>query len=206
MVKGHGYSETFSAPPEEKLLPPRPVGEERPGREGGIYIDWGPQLPENYPVDRLTVLVRDPAWVWFHWFLEGGDSEAVRRRAGGEPDWFLVVEGGESRFEYAVPRRCPFWWVRVEPGRWYRARLAARFGGTEVTVCRTGPFRTPRPWVKARAVLPPPVAELVRRHGFAVGPEGALEGAERGEGFGSHLPPSRGTSAYPSMPTSGERA
>ena len=38
---------------------------------GGVWLDWGPALPDEYAQDRLCLMVRDPWCVFAYWQLTG---------------------------------------------------------------------------------------------------------------------------------------
>ncbi|MFA4986131.1 MAG: hypothetical protein WC712_06070 [Candidatus Brocadiia bacterium] len=171
MVDGEGYSYRF----RPKDIGAKPLGaaeihEERPPRRGGVYIDWGPEPPRKYPRDRMAAYIRDPFWVCVHWFLEGSRSSRWRNRLGCEPEYILIIESPDSaRYEYVIPRECPFWWIRVEPGRSYSARVLIRVPGKTIEICRTRSFKTPTPWVKQKpSGLSPAAKTLVDRFGYYV--------------------------------------
>jgi hypothetical protein len=210
MVMDYGYYGISSAPPTRvaPFVGPQ-VDEARPKRPGGVYIDWGPQLPDSYPVDRVDVLIRDPFWVCIYWLLEGPKSERRRRHADGEPGYRLVIASPSARYEYDIERKCPFYWVKVEPGLEYTVRIVVREEGKTFEVCRSRAFRTPRPWVKPAKgkEVPQFVAELVERFGYRVGPPGEETDVPLGSMRIGHTPPMRlfeDGPGYP-LPTSNDR-
>ena len=82
-----------SAPPAPPLAP-------------GTYIDWGPALPDEYGLARITGLVRDPGRFFVFW--EGGTAIRVRDLSGGPPREHAVAGTGggylegEPEHEYEV--------------------------------------------------------------------------------------------------------
>ncbi len=175
MVIGYGSSEWFQ-PRTERSTPfaAPPITEQRPKRSGGIYIDWGPELPQSYPVNRIAALVRDPFWVCIYWLLDDPDNAPP-----SDSSIILSVESDESRFDYEVPRICPYWWVKIEPGHRYIARLHTRFGDRDIEFCRTGRFRTPRPWIKSPVTgITPLAADFAQKFGYPIGEAEAIKLSE----------------------------
>ena len=145
-------------------------------REGSVYIDWGPELPVTYPSDKLTVMIRDPFWVCFHWSLEGELSNRLQGKSGCSPHFVLSVSGEDSCFEYEIERICPFFWVNVEPGKYYSASIFALFDNRTIEICSIDRFRTPRPWIKARETAKTTlVTQLAEKFGYVSGREGLAE-------------------------------
>jgi len=177
MVIGYGSSDWFK--PESRQHTPftvPPISQERPRRTTGVYIEWGPELPQHYHVDRVAVMIRDPFWVCIYWFLEGSKSTALLERFGKNAQLLLVLECADSvRYEYSIPRECPYWWVKLEPGRYYTAKIRLVSGSTSIEICATRPFRTPRPWIK---ILPEGttylVHEFAEKFGYPIGSAEAL--------------------------------
>lgn len=69
VVQRAGSSSTRPAP----VSAPEPVPQ---------IVDRGAPLPLHYGQDRLTLLVRDPFWVFCYWELEGPAREELKRRLG----------------------------------------------------------------------------------------------------------------------------
>jgi hypothetical protein len=74
-LNGNSASSTLQRKPEPV---PEVQGEAKPS----TYIDRGLPLPENYGLDRLVALVRDPRWIYSYWELQGSLMPSLRDRRG----------------------------------------------------------------------------------------------------------------------------
>src|SRR5207247_2189310 len=45
---------------------------------GDPYLDYGPNLPERYGIDRVFAIARDPETVWAWWEVEGAKTAQLR--------------------------------------------------------------------------------------------------------------------------------
>ena len=185
MVNDYHSSGTYM--PAFREVPPfdGPLAqEERPSRPGGVYLDWGPQIPDSYPVDYIHALVRDPFWVCVYWLLDGPKTERWLRKLGDDTEFVLVLErDGEVRYEYVVARKCPFFWLNVRPGGTYFVRIVVRYGNKLIELCRSSHFTMPKPWVKApRGEVSPLVEEAMHKFGFASSEIEVLSAYEEGAG------------------------
>lgn len=180
--------------------------EKRPSRPGGVYLDWGPQIPECYDVDYIHALVRDPFWVCVYWLLGGPKTERWLRKLGQDTDFILILKrDDEVRYEYVVPRKCPFYWINVRPGGAYFARIIVRHGNKLIEICRTPRFTTPKPWVKSvGGEVSPLMSEAMEKFGFAASEVEVLSAYEEGAGSVGRSPvalPLHDAFSYPT-PTS----
>ncbi|MCY3023943.1 MAG: DUF4912 domain-containing protein, partial [Planctomycetota bacterium] len=139
------------------------------------FVDRGAPIPEQYGVDRLVVLPRDPDWVFVYWELSGRLWERLRRQhppeALDESRWVLRVHtlheapcfsaaNGDPAREPAVAASQTMGGpylvnVDVSAGQWYLrtasdTRLVVELGfvhqdGAFVGVLRGNEASTPRP-------------------------------------------------------------
>ena len=75
-LNGSEASSSLQRKPEP--VKPEVQGEAKPS----TYIDRGLPLPENYGLDRLVALVRDPRWIYSYWELQGSIMPSVREKRG----------------------------------------------------------------------------------------------------------------------------
>ncbi len=75
-----------------------------------------PELPEDYGVSRLVLLIRDPWWIHAYWRLAGHDREFLRTRLREERRLVLRVE---ETPESAAPGRHMDFAIEASNGNWY---------------------------------------------------------------------------------------
>ena len=94
----------------------------------GVWIDWGPALPESYAQDRVKLLVRDPWCLFAYWELTGPHADWVPRDNGADiftrSKW-LVRLFADGALELEIPAAHPLGahYFAVEPERRYRAEV-----------------------------------------------------------------------------------
>ncbi len=72
---------------------PPPASQAKPG----LFIDWGPALPESYGLPRILALVRDPRAYFATW--EEGDTLRARDLTSGATEEHAVSRVGGRYFE-----------------------------------------------------------------------------------------------------------
>ncbi len=83
------------------------------------YIDLGPQLPENYGVDRLVLLVVDPYWLHVYWELTANKKQEIFSKYDLDtPTEYLrvyrLIEGREELYyELEIVRSTKNWYLNV---------------------------------------------------------------------------------------------
>ena len=130
----HPKGDAPSSPVAEKAEPietPTPQVED-PGamRDPSWYA---PELPRGYGIDRLTLMVRDPHWLYCYWELSPVVFEEARAELSGA-SWTVlrvhllddandIVDG----WEYGVGPDSTNWYVNTgRPGARFRAELGLR--------------------------------------------------------------------------------
>ncbi|MCY3023759.1 MAG: DUF4912 domain-containing protein [Planctomycetota bacterium] len=89
------------------------------------YIDRGMPIPDNYGLDRLVGLVRDPQWLFCYWELHGPRLPEVRAARGqaflDACAWVLRlyrINDGDA-VDMEIEPAAGSWYIRVErPGRY----------------------------------------------------------------------------------------
>ncbi len=154
-----GSAPVVVAPPVRvKRAKPAAVAAPPPApKRKGVYLDYGPTLPERYHDDRMFAMVRDPEWVYVYWELSDGKLPALIRRYGRQAvrrgSWRLLGrDGGSQRFATGL--------VAGETGSWYckvGAQMTVQFSlvlrlpdGRAIEVLRSNTVRTPRLWPSER--------------------------------------------------------
>lgn len=122
-----------SAPAEESSdPPPAPAG---PGdmRDASWYA---PDLPSGYGSHRLTLMVRDPNWLYCYWELRPERLTAARDELDGQGWTVLRVhlldedDNVLDAWEYGVGEDTLNWYVNTaRPGSRFRAELGLRDEG-----------------------------------------------------------------------------
>lgn len=144
---------------EERRLEPVP-------HPGGVWIDWGPPLPEQYGQDRLGLMVRDPWSLFAYWELTGPHSSWLPERHG--PGVFATGKWRVRLFAEAEPvaeivaaHPLGAHYFAVDPDSNWRAEVGLRLpSGQWVTVAASAQVRTPRAWIAPVTDDDWPVSEL----------------------------------------------
>lgn len=123
------------APSSPVAEEPVPAPERSSGDPGAMRdASWyAPPLPEGYGFDRLTLMVRDPHWLYCYWELRPERLAEVRAELDGQ-SWpvlrvNLLGEGDEvlDGWEYGVGEDARSWYVHTgRPGARFRAELGLR--------------------------------------------------------------------------------
>ena len=111
--------------PEERAVdadaPPPPAPAPIPEPAPSNFIDRGSPIPENYGLDRLVVLPRDPNWLYCYWELKGGALDRLRFQHSAEiidnSRWVLRVKQTKELRDYVVDidLRVGQWYLKVSP-------------------------------------------------------------------------------------------
>ncbi|MGH7144673.1 MAG: DUF4912 domain-containing protein [Planctomycetota bacterium] len=107
-------------------LTPPPTGFREPLEPHDVYIDRGMPLPQTYSLDRVTILPRDPHYLFIFWELDGPGTQEARRRGG---EWVLRIDAvtrGSSFDIYVGGAVC--WYLKVSEGEQYRAHIGVKQG------------------------------------------------------------------------------
>lgn len=133
---------------EERRLEPVP-------HPSGVWIDWGPPLPEEYRQDRIALLVRDPWCVFAYWELTGAHADRVPQRHGptafATGKWFVRLRR-DGRLVLEEPASHPLGtrYFPAEADRRYQAEIGLKLPkGEWVQVAISAEVRTPRAWIAA---------------------------------------------------------
>jgi hypothetical protein len=139
-----GSVSSFSHDREKKpraMAPPPPEG---------VYIDWGPELPASYAMDRIVALPRDPFSVYFYWELTGPKYEDLRRsrRASALQGAILLlrithIDSGKTIeiFPHSVVGN---WYFQALPRSYYKAVIGYLLSSEEfVALAESNLVRTP---------------------------------------------------------------
>jgi hypothetical protein len=122
-----------SAPTEESPAPPPAPSEPGDMRDASWYA---PDLPQGYGHNRLTLMVRDPNWLYCYWELRPELLDETRTEFTNEA-WpvlrvhLLGEDGGVlDAWEYGVGPDALNWYVNTaRPGSRFRAELGLRDAG-----------------------------------------------------------------------------
>lgn len=90
--------------------------QETPAPEPGVYVDWGPALPESFGSGRARLMVVNPTTLHLSWetadgsALAGATSWAIEVRGGDDgllSTWRVDADGGRSAYTcwMTVPSR-----------------------------------------------------------------------------------------------------
>lgn len=120
--------------PGEVPVEPKPVS--APVEDPGAMRDpswYAPELPAAYGLDRLTLMVRDPHWLYCYWELRPALLSEARAAFAG-PCWpvlrvHLLGEDDSvlDGWEYGVGPEALDWYVNTgRPGSRFRAELGLR--------------------------------------------------------------------------------
>jgi hypothetical protein len=118
-----------AAVPASESAAPVPPASADPGsmRDPAWYA---PPLPERYDVDRLTLMVRDPHWLFCYWELRPALLAAARAEMPG-PAWPVLrilhldeAEGVQDIWTIDIGSDAQSWYVNTgRPGARFRAEL-----------------------------------------------------------------------------------
>lgn len=102
-------------PAEKAIRPPDPTTpfvEPEPSKN----VDSGSTIPENYGLDRLAVLPRDPHWLYAYWELHGGALERLRFQHSAE-----IIDNARWVLRIRPANDCGFSLVDIDlrAGQWY---------------------------------------------------------------------------------------
>jgi hypothetical protein len=134
--------------------PPAPAEALEPEPLPSNLIDRGSPIPENYAMDRLVILTRDPNWLYCYWELKGGALERLRFQHSAEvidnSRWVLRVRGLKDMTHYLVDvdLRVGQWYLKVAPNSRFTMELGfINQQGDFICVVRGNEAHTPNPAV-----------------------------------------------------------
>ncbi len=115
-----------------------------------IYIDWGPELPADYGIDRITAMPCDPFSVYFYWELAGGRRNEViaekGERAFDGSMLLIKIFHVESKHSFEIFPHTPMgsWYFQALPNSTYRAVIGYLLSSDEFVVfAESNTVRTP---------------------------------------------------------------
>jgi hypothetical protein len=147
---------TAAVTPDTAARPadPSPLPEEEPQPSG--QVDRGSTIPDNYGLDRLVVLPRDPHWLYVYWELQGGALDRLRFHHSAEiidnARWVLRVRAAnESRATFVdVDMRIGQWYLHVTPATTFVIDMGLiNQNGVFVEVLKGREVSTPRAGVSS---------------------------------------------------------
>ena len=128
---------------------PSPLPADEPQASG--QVDRGSTIPDNYGLDRLVVLPRDPQWLYVYWELQGGALDRLRFHHSAEiidnARWVLRVRAAnESRPTFVdVDMRIGQWYLHVLPATTFIIEMGLiNQNGVFVEVLKAREASTPR--------------------------------------------------------------
>jgi len=111
----------------------------------GVFIDWGPDIPQTYEQDTVSLLVKDPEWLYAYWELTGGNSRHIVSSLGGSARAILRLERADGNFVDIETGVSMNWYLKVDPGLSYRAIIGFKDpGGGFHPVAASRLAKTPR--------------------------------------------------------------
>ncbi len=139
----HHPSDSPGSVPDEKAPAPAPeIAEPGDMRDASWYA---PDLPQDYGRNRLTLMVRDPNWLYCYWELRPDLLDEARGEFAGD-SWrvlrvHLLAEDGSvvDAWEYGVGPDAMCWYVNTaRPGSRFRAELGLRDAGGQYRLLVSG--------------------------------------------------------------------
>lgn len=136
-----------SKKPSSTSVAKRPAARE-PRREQApaVYVDRGPELPNDYGDDKLAAMVRDPNWIYIYWDLSGGKVESLGAGVTGGA-WVLRVHNLTDSNHEDVPVIVDSrnWYLPVESDTAYRIEIGlVDMAGTFHAAASSRQVKTPR--------------------------------------------------------------
>lgn len=128
-------------------------------QEAKVGVEEKIEIPSRYGEDRLTLLVRDPWWIFAYWEVTPRTWEDARRRIGREVPLKQVLrvyditgieeftgENANSFFDIELTPFADNWYINVGvPDRSYCVELGFKTpGGSFYRILRSNTVRTPR--------------------------------------------------------------
>ncbi|MCR4317636.1 MAG: DUF4912 domain-containing protein [Planctomycetes bacterium] len=118
--------------------------------EGGVYIDWGPDLPAAYGSDSIEIMPIDPFQLYVYWDKTGETTRALLEKHGSDlwakGMWEMLLVNVDTGAIEQIPLAGfqSDGYYRCKPGTVYVAKLAFRFvSGETVIVAESQPVETP---------------------------------------------------------------
>ncbi len=104
------------------------------------------QLPEQYNITFIDVLIRDPLWAYVFWEIKSHDREMWENRDfNGYCLKITQMSDAGLAFIMQIPIEDNAWYVAIpNPAADYRADLCARAEGREVLLASSGVFTMPK--------------------------------------------------------------
>ncbi len=99
-------ADTKSKPTSMAVQAPSKVEKPQP-----VFVDRGPELPNEYGEDKVVAMVRDPNWIYVYWDLSGGARQRLRE-AVAISTWVVRVYNLDDDIYEDVP-------VLLDGGNWY---------------------------------------------------------------------------------------
>lgn len=128
----------------EPAVSPEPTGQPQ-------FSDRGAPIPSHYGQDRITMMVRDPHWVFCYWELEGTAREQAAAEHGHDvfdgARWALRVHssGLEHPHDIDVGADMNNWYLNVDDDGNYFAEIGViTRTGEFIALARSNRVHTPR--------------------------------------------------------------
>jgi hypothetical protein len=128
-----------------KAAPPTSTAPAKPAAPKGVFIDWGPEIPQTYQQDTVNLLIKDPEWLFAYWELSGDNSKRVAASLAGKGRTTLRLERDDGAYVDIDTGISQNWYLKVDPGLAYRAIIGFKDDkGTFLPVAASRLVRTPR--------------------------------------------------------------
>lgn len=136
-----------------------PGGNPSPAHHQEGPADWGPPIPESYGQTRLTLLPRDPRWMFSYWEITENTAREIKSRHGenvfseSQPTLRRIQvrsNNGSVRVlrqvDTAVALEARNWYLQVEEdgSTWYVELGLKRPNGEFILIVRSNYVRLPR--------------------------------------------------------------
>lgn len=110
------------------------------------------EIPDQYGVNEIYCLVRDPFWVFAYWEIQPGHAEEALKKLGSNWDTvssvlrvFDLSSQGQSFFDVTLRDFVRQWYLQVEPDRSYVVEIGLRHpDGRYIMLARSNEITTPR--------------------------------------------------------------
>lgn len=151
----------FKEEPAEELTPRFPTATARP-----LYSQPEPQLPQNYGLDRMVLMARDPHWLYAYWEITATKQDEFKG-SFGTAAWSFThpvlrvydvtgvdFDGKNAKgfIDIHISEHVDNWHIEVgEPDRAFCVDLGRMFpDGRFVTLLRSNTVTTPRASISDR--------------------------------------------------------
>jgi hypothetical protein len=130
--------------------PPKPPVSSETEKQASEFVDRGLPIPENYGLDRLVAMVRDPAWIYCYWELHGSILPTLRARRGqafiDSCAWVLRLHkiDDQMAIDIEIAHGAGNWYLYTgRPGNYQLEMGLLAPDGEWVSLLASGAIRTP---------------------------------------------------------------